>query len=120
MANQANKGLKRVINAFGYSMKGLRATFKNEEAFRQELLLCLVLAPVALWLGKTGLERAVMVATLFLVLITELLNSGLEAITDRIGLEQHKLSGRAKDMGSAAVLLSIVNVIVVWALVLLN
>jgi diacylglycerol kinase (ATP) len=119
MANQTNKGLRRVFNAFGYSMKGLRATFKNEEAFRQELLLCLVLAPVAVWLGKTGLERAVMIATLFLVLIVELLNSGLEALTDRVGYEHHKLSGRAKDMGSAAVLLSIVNVIVVWALVLL-
>ncbi len=111
-------GITRVINAFGYSMKGLKAAFINEAAFRQELLLFVVLSPVAIWLGQSGVEQALLIGSLFLVLITELMNSAIEAIVDRIGSEMHELSGRAKDIGSAAVLLSLANVFVVWVLVL--
>ncbi|MCW8918438.1 MAG: diacylglycerol kinase [Gammaproteobacteria bacterium] len=99
-------------------MKGLRAAFVHEAAFRQELLLCVVMTPLALWLGSSGIERALLVGSLFLVLVVELLNSAIEAIVDRVGSEMHELSGRAKDIGSAAVLLSLANVFVVWALVL--
>lgn len=105
--------------AAGYSWQGLIATYKYEAAFRQELALCLVLAPVGWWLGDSGLERAVLIGSLFLVLIVEVLNSATEAVVDRVGEEKHELSGRAKDMGSAAVFLSLLNVVVVWACVLL-
>jgi diacylglycerol kinase (ATP) len=122
MAEPSNKpgatGLTRVINAFGYSMKGLRAALINEAAFRQELLLFIVMTPLALWLGSNGIERALLIGSLFLVLIVELLNSAIEVIVDRVGSEFHELSGRAKDIGSAAVLLSLVNVAVIWLLVL--
>lgn len=122
MAEFSNKpgatGLTRVINAFGYSMKGLRAALINEAAFRQELLLFIVMTPLALWLGSNGIERALLIGSLFLVLIVELLNSAIEAIVDRVGSEFHELSGRAKDIGSAAVLLSLANVAVIWLLLL--
>lgn len=120
MANQPHNGLRRLINALGYSRAGLRACWHNEEAFRQEVLLCLLLAPLALWLGDTGIERALLLGTLLLVLIVELANSGLEAVVDRIGPERHELSRRAKDIGSAMVLLALVNVVLVWGLVLLS
>ena len=111
-------GLTRVINAFGYSMKGLRAAFINEAAFRQELLLFIVMTPLAIWLGQNGIEQALLIGSLFVVLIAELMNSAIEAIVDRVGSEWHELSGRAKDIGSAAVLIALVNVFVVWILVL--
>lgn len=116
MASQVT-GLKRVILATKYSMLGLGAAWKNEAAFRQELILCLVLVPAAFWLGKNALEQALLLATLFIVLITELLNSGIEAITDRVGVEHHQLSGRAKDLGSAAVFVSLMMVFCVWGLI---
>ena len=119
MAYSNHRGLTRIIKAFGYSWKGLRSTFRHEEAFRQELLLCLVLIPVAFWLTDVGVERALLVGSLLLILIVELLNSGIEAAIDRVGTESHKLSARAKDMGSAAVLLSFANALVIWLLVLL-
>ena len=112
-------GLRRLINAFGYSMEGLSAAYKNEDAFRQELRLALVLIPLAAYLGRTGMERAVMIACVFLVVIVELLNSSVEATVDRISLDHHLLAKRAKDIGSAAVLLSLLNLVVVWSLVLL-
>ena len=118
MGNQRTKGIKRLVNAMVYSWQGLKATFKNEEAFRQEVLLALFFIPGGMWLGQTGLERAVLVGVVLLVLIVELLNSGIEAITDRTGEEFHKLAGLAKDAGSAAVLISLINVLVVWGLVL--
>lgn len=122
MGAESNKpgatGIVRVINAFGYSMKGLRAAFIHEAAFRQELLLCVLLLPLALWLGRSGIEQALLVGSLFLVLIVELANSAIEAIVDRVGSEMHELSGRAKDIGSAAVLLALLNLFVVWALLL--
>jgi diacylglycerol kinase (ATP) len=99
-------------------MSGLRAALRNEAAFRQEAALCVVLTPIALWLGGSGVERALMVGSLALVLVTELLNSAVEAVVDRIGPEHHELSGRAKDIGSAAVFFSLANVVAVWLLVL--
>lgn len=113
-------GLRRVLNAAGYSWAGLTAAFRHEDAFRQEIFLTLVLVPLALYLGDTGMSRALMIAAVLLVLIVELLNSALEAAVDRISLEHHQLIKRAKDMGSAAVLIALVNVAVVWTLVLLG
>ena len=112
-------GLTRIINATHYSYKGLIATYKNEAAFRQELFLAIILAPLGLWLGATGVEQALLIGSLLIVLIVELLNSGIEAVVDRFGGERHELSGIAKDMGSAAVFLSLANVIVIWSLILL-
>ena len=119
MGNQNAKGLRRILNAFRYSWAGFRKCFKYEEAFRQEVTASLVVIPLGLWLGDSGVERALLVGSWLIVPIVELLNSGLEAIVDRVGTEHHKLSGQAKDMGSAAVLLSITLSLVVWALVLL-
>ena len=104
--------------AFGYSMKGFKACFELEEAFRQEIFLLLPLLPLALWLGETSVERALLVGALLLVPIVELLNSAIEANVDRVGLERHELSGRAKDIASAAVFLSIAFCVVIWALIL--
>lgn len=114
-----NTGMTRVIKAMGYSWKGLKSTFKHESAFRQELLLFALLSPIGVWLGGNGIERALLVGSLVLVLIVEVINSAVEAVVDRFGGELHKLSGRAKDMGSAAVFISLVNVAIIWALVLL-
>ena len=113
-------GLARILKAARCSMDGLTATLRNEAAFRQEVLLFVVMAPIGIWLGSTGVERALLVGSLIIVLIVELLNSAVEAVVDRIGMERHKLSGYAKDMGSAAVFLSLVNVFIVWVLVLLS
>ena len=118
--NQPNVGLMRVLRAAGYSAKGLLAAVRHESAFRQELVLCVLLAPLGYWLGANGIERALMIGSLLLVLIVELLNSALESVVDRVGLERHDLSGRAKDMGSAAVLIALTNVVVIWGLVLLS
>lgn len=113
-------GLRRLLNAMGYSWAGLCAAYKHESAFRQELWLGLVLVPLGFYLGETAIERVLMVGALLLVLIVELLNSAIEASVDRISLEHHLLIKRAKDMGSAAVLLALLNVVLVWALLLLN
>ncbi|WP_018076866.1 diacylglycerol kinase [Thiobacillus denitrificans] len=113
-------GLRRVLNAATYSWSGLTAAFRHEDAFRQEVFLALLLIPLALVLGETGIARALMIGAVLLVLIVELLNSAIEAAVDRISLEHNLLIKRAKDMGSAAVMISLVNVAVVWALVLLN
>ena len=113
-------GLRRLVNAVGYSWAGLRAAYKYESAFRQELWLSLVLVPLALYLGETAVEQVLMVGSVLLVLVVELLNSAIEASVDRISLEHHLLIKRAKDMGSAAVLLALLNLVVVWALLLQN
>jgi diacylglycerol kinase (ATP) len=112
-------GLQRLLNAFGYSWAGLGAAYRHEDAFRQELWLALILIPLALYQGETGMERAVMIAAVLGVLIVELLNSALEAAVDRISLEHHLLIKRAKDMGSAAVMLALINVVATWACVLM-
>ena len=111
-------GLRRIWNAFHYSLDGLRAAWRHEDACRQELWLALILVPAALWLGESGGAKAVLVGSLALVLLAELLNSAIEATVDRISLENHNLAKRAKDIGSAAVLLSLCNVVLVWGLVL--
>ena len=118
MAYSGNTGLKRILLAGTYSWQGFKTAYRKEEAFRQETWLAVVLIPLAIWLGNSGIEIALMIGSVFLVLIVEILNSAIEAVVDRIGMERHKLSGRAKDMGSAAVFLSLVNVVVVWSLVL--
>ena len=119
MAKPGNTGIIRIIRAAGFSFKGLYATFKHEAAFRQEVLLVIVLLPVAWWLADNHLERALLIGPLIIVLIVELLNSAIEAIVDRIGPEHHELSGRAKDIGSAAVFISLLNVVIIWTLVVL-
>ena len=109
-------GIKRIINATGYSMKGLCAAFKHESAFRQETALLIILLPLAILLGQNIVDYSILIGSLFLVIIVELLNSAVEAVVDRIGDEHHKLAGRAKDLGSAAVFVSLVNVMVIWSM----
>jgi diacylglycerol kinase (ATP) len=113
-------GLKRIFNALIYSISGIGAAFRHEDAFRQEAVLAAVMLPLAFLLKVSGTGRAIMVASVLLVLIVELLNSAVEATVDRVSLDKHHLSKRAKDIGSAAVLLALVNVAVVWTCVLLD
>ena len=113
-------GIRRLLAAFAYSMQGIGAAFRHEAAFRQELLLALILIPIALFVDVGGAAKAAMIASVLLVLVVELLNSAIEATVDRISLEDHELAKRAKDFGSAAVFFSLLNVGVVWALVLLG
>jgi diacylglycerol kinase (ATP) len=113
-------GLTRLFKAFGNSYKGFAGAFREEAAFRQELALAVVVIPLGLWLGHNGVERALLIAPMLLVLIVELLNSAIEATVDRIGLERHQLSGLAKDIGSAAVFLSLFLLAAMWLLVLLD
>jgi len=118
MAKPGETGIKRVISAAGYSAKGLMSCWQNEAAFRQEVMLGILMFPLGLYLGNGGVEKAMLAGSLMLVLIVEILNSGIEAVVDRIGHEMHNLSGLAKDLGSAAVMLSLLNVGLIWALVL--
>jgi diacylglycerol kinase (ATP) len=111
-------GLRRLINAAGYSLHGFASAYRHEDAFRQEVLLAAVLVPLALFMPASGVGKALMIASVLLVLIVELLNSAIEAAVDRISLDRHRLSKRAKDIGSAAVFLSLINVACVWGLVL--
>lgn len=117
MAKPGNTGLRRIVRAARFSAQGLGHAWQHEAAFRQELVLTLLLTPVAFWLGQTALLRAALFATLLLVLIVELINSAIEAAVDRHGDEHHELSGRAKDLASAAVLLSLLLLLVVWSAV---
>jgi len=116
--HKSKSGLLRIWNAVFYSLAGFKAAYRHEHAFRQECLLALILLPAALLMPTSGLGKALMVASVLLVLVVELVNSALEAAVDRISLEQHQLAKRAKDIGSAAVFMSLVNVAAVWALVL--
>lgn len=111
-------GLRRIINAAGYSVHGIRAGLKYESAFRQEALLAVVLLPLALWVGQSPIDYILLIGSLLLVLVVELLNSAVEAVVDRVSDEMHDLSGRAKDMGSAAVLFALINVALVWGLII--
>ncbi len=111
-------GFKRIWNAMLYSFDGFAAAFRHEDAFRQEVFLAFVLIPIALNLPVGGPAKGQMIASVLLVMIVELLNSGIEAVTDRVSLEDHSLAKRAKDLGSAAVMLSLINVPVVWLLVI--
>ncbi len=117
MAKPDNTGIRRILRATKFSAQGLAQAWQHEAAFRQELVLVLLLAPVAAWLGQTALERAVLIGCCLIVLIVELINSAIEAAIDRHGDEHHELSGRAKDMGSAAVFVSLLLVAVVWGLI---
>ena len=120
MSKPGKTGVARVIAATRYSFSGLRAAWRFESAFRQETTLTALLLPIALWLGTTAVERALLIAVLGIVLITELLNSAVEAVVDRVGEEHHALAGRAKDMGSAAVFISLVLTLVTWGVVALG
>jgi diacylglycerol kinase (ATP) len=113
-------GLRRLINAFGYSVEGFKAAFKHEDAFRQEVFLAIVLIPLAFYLGKTSIEKALMITSVLLVMIVELLNSAVEAAVDHTSTEHHALAKRAKDIGSAAVFFALAIVFVVWSLILLG
>ncbi len=117
MGNSGTTGLRRVWNALFYSFAGFRSAWQNEAAFRQECVLAIILLPAAFWVGENAVQYALLAGTVLLVLITELLNSAVEAVVDRIGSEHHKLSGQAKDMGSAAVLLSLLMTGLVWAVI---
>lgn len=111
---QKNTGIKRLFLAFGYSIKGLKSAFKNEAAFRQELLLAIILIPIAFILDVSQIERILLIAPIILVLMFEIINSAIEAVVDRIGSEFHELAGRAKDMGSAAVLIGLLLTAYIW------
>ncbi len=115
-----NQGLYRLVKATTYSWAGLCAAWRHEAAFRQEVLLACIACPLGLWLGDSGVEQTLLLGSILLILIVELVNSAVEAVVDRQGTEFHELAGRAKDIGSAAVLLSLVNAAMVWALVLLT
>lgn len=118
MADRGVGGITRIIQASGYSWQGLCAAWRNEAAFRQELGLALVLVPLGLYLGDGGIAKALLAGSVLLLLLVELLNSALEAVVDRVGTEQHELSGRAKDLGSAAVAMALLMMVLVWCLVL--
>lgn len=115
---KGKKGLTRLINALGYSRDGIRAAWQNEAAFREEILLAAITIPLAIYLGKTGVDRALMIGSIILILIVEILNSAVEAVVDKASPEKNELAKRAKDMGSAAVLFSLINAAAIWACVL--
>ena len=117
-SHKGKTGVQRLWNALLYSMAGLKAAFLHEDAFRQEAILAALLIPTALFLPVSGIGKAIMIAAVLLVIVVELLNSAVEATVDRISLENHRLAKRAKDIGSAAVFVSLINVAVVWSLVL--
>jgi diacylglycerol kinase (ATP) len=112
-------GVRRLVNATRNSLEGLAAAVRHEAAFRQELLLAAVLVPLGLWLGNDGVERALLVGSMLMVLVVELLNSAIEAVVDRVSLENHELARRAKDYGSAAVMMALAATATVWLLLLL-
>ena len=117
MGKPGNTGIRRIVNATFYSLAGLRAAWQHEAAFRQEVMLAVVLIPTGVWLGRTAVERSLLIGSCLLVLIVELLNSAIEAMVDRVGTEPHRLSGQAKDLGAAAVFVSLSLVLVVWGLI---
>lgn len=113
-------GIRRIINAAGYSWLGLKAAYKHESAFRQEVWLAVIMIPLGFYLGQDWTDKAILIGSVLFVLIVELLNSAIEAVVDRVGDELHKLSGRAKDMGSAAVLISLIITAMIWTAVLID
>ena len=116
--HKGKTGLRRIWNAMFYSIEGLKAAYRHEDAFRQEVLLAVLLIPLVFFLPVSGLGKALMIGSVLLVLIVELLNSAVEATVDRVSLEHHRLAKRAKDIGSAAVMMSLANVVIIWLLVL--
>jgi len=119
MANQKITGLQRIFNATRFSIAGFQAVWKHEAAFRQELVLLVVAVPLVFWLSQDKIERLLLIASVLLVLLVELINSAIEAVVDRIGVEQHLLSGRAKDIGSAAVMFALVMAFITWTMILI-
>lgn len=117
MAKEKNRGVKRIINAFRYTFTGLKAAWVHEEAFRQEIILLIVVIPLGIWIGASGTQRAILIGFYLNIPLMELLNSSIEAIVDRVGEEHHVLSGRAKDLGSAAVFLSICIAVITWGII---
>jgi diacylglycerol kinase (ATP) len=117
MGKPANTGIRRIFRAAKFSAQGLAQAWRHEAAFRQEIALTLLLTPIAVWLGRTAVERALLISVCLIVIIVELVNSAIEAAIDRHGAEHHELSGRAKDLGSAAVFISLVLVLLVWSAV---
>ncbi len=120
MAKPGKTGFERIVNAFFYSMKGLKAAWVNEAAFRQEVALAVVLLPCAFWLAQGHIELILLISSIFWVLMAELANSAVEAVVDRTGSEKHELSGRAKDIGSALVFISLTLLVVIWGLIIIN
>jgi len=120
MPKPGKTGLSRIIHAYGYSMQGIRAALKYEAAFRQEMLLTAILIPLAFFITQDAVKLALLISAPILVLIVEILNSAIEAVVDRFGEKHHELSGRAKDMGSAAVFFSLLIVAVVWGLIIFD
>jgi len=118
MRSSQNTGIKRIYNAFFYSMAGLASAWKNEAAFRQESVIAIVLIPLSFWLGQNTIQIGLLILAIFIVLIVELLNSAIEAVVDRISAEHHSLSKQAKDIASAAVFLSLILFVVIWGLVI--
>jgi len=117
MAKAGNTGIRRVVNATFFSLAGLRTAWRSEAAFRQECALAIVLIPLGVWLGGNAVERVLLIGSCLLVLIVELLNTAVEFVVDRVGTDHHELSGRAKDLGSAAVFVSLALVLVTWGLI---
>lgn len=117
MAKPGKTGLNRIIDAVGYSWLGYKAGFKHEAAFRQEIFSSLILIPAAIIFAETNIEIVLLIGSLFIVFIVEILNSAVEAVVDRISDEQHELSGRAKDLGAAAVMTALINVTVIWSII---
>ncbi len=120
MAKPGKMGLSRIFDAFFYSMKGFKAAWINEAAFRQELILAIVLLPVGMWLAQSHIELILLIGSLLWVLMAELINSAIEAVVDRISSEKHELSGRAKDIGSALVFTSLFLMVFVWGVIVFN
>jgi len=120
MGKPGKTGIARIYDAFFYSMKGFKAVWQHEAAFRQELLLAIILIPTAFWLAQDYIELILLIASVFWVLMAELANSALEAVVDRTGTERHELSGRAKDIGSALVFTSLFLLAIVWGIILKN
>jgi diacylglycerol kinase (ATP) len=117
MGSENENVIGHIINAFRYTFDGLKSAWKNELAFRGELVVAILMIPLGIWLGQSAVEQALLIASILLILLTELLNSALEAVVDRIGPERHELSKRAKDMGSAAAFISMVTAVVVWMII---
>jgi diacylglycerol kinase (ATP) len=117
MGKPGNTGLRRIVNATFFSFAGIKAAWQNEAAFRQECLLSAILIPAGVWLGQNAVERSLLIGSCLLVLIVELLNTAVEVVVDRVGTDHHRLSGQAKDLGSAAVFMSLVLTLVIWGLI---
>ncbi len=120
MGNKNESLIGHIKNAFKYTFAGLASAWKNELAFRGEVVVAIIMVPLGIWLGRSAVEQALLIASILLILLTELLNSALEAVVDRIGLERHELSKRAKDMGSAAAFISMVTAALVWIIIALD